>query len=588
METIRSFKGYGKVDELEQQAFRRKTRKRVVTLIISSIVLAAVIIGAVIGVVVKKNKNDSSSDNTPATQLTPAASLKAVCSVTQYPDSCFSSISSIDASNVTTDPEILFKLSLQVAMKELEKLQNYPSKLKQQTKDPQVIKALVVCEALFGDALDHVNESLSSMQVGNGEKLLSSKKIQDLKTWLSTSITDQDTCLDALQELNASHYENSDILKDIRFAMQNSTEFASNSLAIGSKILGLLGKVNIPVHRRLLSDHSDSGFPNWVGVGDRRLLQEANPKPDATVAQDGSGDYSTIEAAVTAVPKKSPTRFVIYVKKGTYEENVILDKSKWNVMMYGDGKTVTVVSGSLNFVDGTATFATATVAVAGRGFIAKDMTFVNTAGPEKHQAVAFRSGSDRSVFYRCSFNAYQDTLYAHSNRQFYRDCDVTGTIDFIFGNAAVVFQNCNIMPRQPLPNQFNTITAQGKKDPNQNTGISIQKCTFSPFEDKLTAPTYLGRPWKEFSTTVIMQSAIGPFLNALGWKEWVNGVDPPESIFYAEYQNVGLGSNTSGRIKWAGYRPTLTIDEAAKFTVGNFIQGNEWLAEAKVQYQETL
>ncbi|KAH9713886.1 Pectinesterase 1 [Citrus sinensis] len=588
METIRSFKGYGKVDELEQQTFRRKTRKRVIILIISSIVLVAVIIGTVIGVVVNKNKNDSSSDNTPATQLTPAASLKAVCSVTRYPDSCFSSISSIDASNVTKDPEILFKLSLQVAMNELEKLQNYPSKLKQQTKDPQVIEALKVCETLFDDALDHVNESLSSMQVGSGEKLLSSKKIQDLKTWLSTSITDQDTCLDALQELNASHYENSNILKDIRSAMQNSTEFASNSLAIGSKILGLLGKVDIPVHRRLLSYYSDSGFPNWVGAGDRRLLQEANPKPDSTVAQDGSGDYHTIEAAVAALPKKSPTRFVIYVKKGTYRENVILDKSKWNVMMYGDGKTVTVVSGSLNFVDGTPTFATATVAVAGRGFIAKDMTFINTAGPEKHQAVAFRSGSDRSVFYRCSFNAYQDTLYAHSNRQFYRDCDITGTIDFIFGNAAVVFQNCNIMPRQPLPNQFNTITAQGKKDPNQNTGISIQKCTLSRLDDKLTAATYLGRPWKEFSTTVIMQSTIGPFLNALGWKEWVSGVDPPTSIFYAEYQNVGLASNTSGRVKWAGYRPTLTIDEAAKFTVGNFIQGSEWLAEANVQYQESL
>ncbi|GAY60323.1 hypothetical protein CUMW_201100 [Citrus unshiu] len=459
METIRSFKGYGKVDELEQQAFRRKTRKRVIILIISSIALVAVIIGAVIGVVVHKNKNDSSSDNMPATQLTPAASLKAVCSVTRYPDSCFSSISSIDASNVTKDPEILFKLSLQVAMNELEKLQNYPSKLKQQTKDPQVIEALKVCETLFDDALDHVNESLSSMKVGSGEKLLSSKKIQDLKTWLSTSITDQDTCLDALQELNVSHYENSNILKDIRSAMQNSTEFASNSLAI---------------------------------------------------------------------------------------------------------------------------------AVAGRGFIAKDMTFINTAGPEKHQAVAFRSGSDRSVFYRCSFNAYQDTLYAHSNRQFYRDCDITGTIDFIFGNAAVVFQNCNILPRQPLPNQFNTITAQGKKDPNQNTGISIQKCTLSRFDDKLTAATYLGRPWKEFSTTVIMQSTIGPFLNALGWKEWVSGVDPPTSIFYAEYQNVGLGSTTSGRVKWAGYRPTLTTDEAAKFTVGNFIQGSEWLAEANVQYQESL
>ncbi|KAI7756536.1 hypothetical protein M8C21_003813 [Ambrosia artemisiifolia] len=105
-----------------------------------------------------------------------------------------------------------------------------------------------------------------------------------------------------------------------------------------------------------------------------------------------------------------------------------------------------------------------------------DMGFINTAGPEKHQAVAFRSGSDFSVFYRCSFDAYQDTLYPHSNRQFYRECDVTGTIDFIFGNAAVAFQNYNIMPRQPLANQFVTITAQGKKHPNQNTGISIQKC----------------------------------------------------------------------------------------------------------------
>lgn len=216
------------------------------------------------------------------------------------------------------------------------------------------------------------------------------------------------------------------------------------------------------------------------------------------------------------------------------------------------------------------------------------MTFINTAGPEKHQAVAFRSGSDRSIFYRCAFDAYQDTLYAHSNRQFYRDCDVTGTIDFIFGNAAVVIQNCNIMPRQPLPNQFNTITAQGKKDPNQNTGISIQKCTFMPFGGNLTAPTYLGRPWKEFSTTLIMQSTIGPFLNPLGWIEWVRGVEPPKSIFYAEYQNIGLGSNTSGRVKWAGYRPALTEDEAGKFTVGNFIQGNEWLAEANVQFQESL
>jgi len=99
-------------------------------------------------------------------------------------------------------------------------------------------------------------------------------------------------------------------------------------------------------------------------------------------------------------------------------------------------------------------------AVVGDGFIARDITVQNTAGAANHQAVALRSGSDLSVFYRCSFEGYQDTLYVHSERQFYRECDIYGTVDFIFGNAAVVIQNCNIYPRYP-PNKTNTITAQG-------------------------------------------------------------------------------------------------------------------------------
>lgn len=216
-----------------------------------------------------------------------------------------------------------------------------------------------------------------------------------------------------------------------------------------------------------------------------------------------------------------------------------------------------------------------------------DMRFENTAGAEKHQAVAFRSGSDFSVFYRCSFDAFQDTLYPHSNRQFYRDCDITGTIDFIFGNAAVVFQKCKIMPRQPLPNQFVTITAQGKKDPNQNTGISIQKCDISAFGN-LTAPTYLGRPWKDYSTTVIMQSTIGGFLNPLGWISWVSGVDPPTSIFYGEYMNTGAGAAVDKRVKWAGYKPSLTSSDASKFTVASFIEGSMWLPQTTVMFDSTL
>ena len=104
----------------------------------------------------------------------------------------------------------------------------------------------------------------------------------------------------------------------------------------------------------------------------------------------------------------------------------------------------------------------------------QDITVRNTAGWQKHQAVALRTSSDKTVVNRCRLDAYQDTLYTHTNRQFFRDSTVTGTVDFVFGNAAVVFQNCNLVARKPMRNQQNIVTAQGRSDPNQNTGISIQ------------------------------------------------------------------------------------------------------------------
>ncbi|GMI73006.1 pectin methylesterase 1 [Hibiscus trionum] len=587
MDSVNSFKGYGKVDEVQQQAFKRKTRRRLITLVIFILLLLAIIIGAVVGIFMHRKRSNSSPNTVPTPELTPATSLKTVCSVTQYPSSCFSSISSLASSN-TTDPELLFKLSLKVAMDELSRLSKYPAELKAETNDTQLKSALQVCETMFGDALDRLNDSATSLEVGEGENLLSDSKIGDLKTWLSSAITDHETCLDALEELNTTAHFNATLVEEMKAAMQNSSEYTSNSLAIVARILGLLTDLNIPIHRRLLGfEESGSEFPAWVSPAERRLLQDSKPTPNVVVAQDGSGDVLTIKDAVKLVRKKNESRFVIHVKEGKYVENVILDKHMWNVMIYGDGKTKTLISGSLNFVDGIPTFATATFAVAGKGFIAKDIGFINSAGAAKHQAVALRSGSDRSVFYRCAFDAYQDTLYAHSNRQFYRECDIMGTIDFIFGNAAVVFQSCNILPRQPLPNQFNTITAQGKKDPNQNTGISIQKCSLTAFGN-LTARTYLGRPWKEFSTTVIMQSKIGAFLDPVGWKEWVANVDPPSSIFYAEYQNSGPGSSVDKRVKWAGYRSTLSDIDAGKFTVETFIQGHDWLPDATVSYELAL
>ena len=134
-------------------------------------------------------------------------------------------------------------------------------------------------------------------------------------------------------------------------------------------------------------------------------------------------------------------------------------------------------------------------AVFGKGFIARDMGFRNTAGAAKHQAVALMSTADQSAFYRCSIDAFQDTLYVHSNRQFYRECNIYGTVDFIFGNSAVVIQNCNILPRRPLKGQKNMIIAQGKFDHNQNTSTSVQNCTIWPYGELAMFKHFWG-PWK--------------------------------------------------------------------------------------------
>lgn len=230
-------------------------------------------------------------------------------------------------------------------------------------------------------------------------------------------------------------------------------------------------------------------------------------------------------------------------------------------------------------------------AAVGDGLILQDLKIENTAGPQKHQAVALRVGADRSVINRCRLDGYQDTLYAHSLRQFYRDSFISGTVDFVFGNAAVVFQNCNLTARRPMDNQQNLVTAQGREDPNQNTGTSIQNCNVVPADDlipvKGSIPSYLGRPWKAYSRTVVMQSYIDSHINSKGWLEW-DGEFALKTLFYGEYQNRGPGAGTGGRVKWPGYHVITDANTAKDFTVASLIQGGSWLKETGVAFAEGL
>ncbi|XP_013583459.1 PREDICTED: putative pectinesterase/pectinesterase inhibitor 22 [Brassica oleracea var. oleracea] len=219
--------------------------------------------------------------------------------------------------------------------------------------------------------------------------------------------------------------------------------------------------------------------------------------------------------------------------------------------------------------------------VSGRGFIARDITFRNTAGPHNRQAVALRVDSDQSAFFRCSMEGYQDTLYAHSLRQFYRECEIYGTIDFIFGNGAAVLQNCKIYTRVPLQLQKVTITAQGRKSPNQNTGFVIMNSYVLA-----TQPTYLGRPWKLYSRTVYMNTYMSQLVQPRGWLEWF-GNFALDTLWYGEYNNIGPGWRASGRVKWPGYH-IMDKRTAMSFTVGSFIDGRRWLPATGVTFTAGL
>ncbi|KAG9153290.1 hypothetical protein Leryth_027565 [Lithospermum erythrorhizon] len=216
------------------------------------------------------------------------------------------------------------------------------------------------------------------------------------------------------------------------------------------------------------------------------------------------------------------------------------------------------------------------------------MAFENTAGPEKHQAVALRINADLAAVYRCTISGYQDTLYIHSYRQFYRECNISGTIDYIFGNAAVVFQGCNIISRMPLPGQGTVITAQSRDSPDEPTGISIQNCSILATDELYsnldTVNSYLGRPWRNYSTTVIMESFIDDFIDLVGTGGRSDGLD---TLYYGEYENSGRGADTANRVTWAGYH-VMDYDEASQFTVSEFITGEEWLDSTSFPYDDAV
>ncbi|CAH8251952.1 unnamed protein product [Arabidopsis lyrata] len=435
---------------------------------------------------------------------------------------------------------------------------------------------LADCEEMMDVSKDRMVSSMEELRGGN----YNLESYSNVHTWLSSVLTNYMTCLESISDVSVNSKPR------VKPQLEDLVSRARVALAIFVSVL--------PARDDLKMIISNS-FPSWLTALDRKLLESA-PKTlkvtaNVVVAKDGTGKFKTVNEAVAAAPENSNSRYVIYVKKGVYKETIDIGKKKKNLMLVGDGKDVTVITGSLNVIDGSTTFRSATVAANGDGFMAQDIWFQNTAGPAKHQAVALRVSADQTVINRCRIDAYQDTLYTHTLRQFYRDSYITGTVDFIFGNSAVVFQNCDIVARNPGAGQKNMLTAQGREDQNQNTAISIQKCKLTASSDlapvKGSVKTFLGRPWKLYSRTVIMQSFIDNHIDPAGWFPW-DGEFALSTLYYGEYANTGPGADTSKRVKWKGFKVIKDSKEAEQFTVAKLIQGGLWLKPTGVTFQEWL
>ncbi|XVE73474.1 hypothetical protein DITRI_Ditri11bG0120700 [Diplodiscus trichospermus] len=310
------------------------------------------------------------------------------------------------------------------------------------------------------------------------------------------------------------------------------------------------------------------------------------PPFDMVIAQDGSGDFTTISEGISAAPSFSSTRFRIKLSAGIYNENIVINKEKTNLTIMGDGMDTTIITGCRSSDDGIKTFDSATVEINGDGIVASGMTFQNTAGPGKEQAVALLTNADYLAFYKCRITGFQDTLYAKRGYQFFRECEIYGAVDFIFGDATAVFQSCYILARKPQARQSNTVTAQGREVSTGQGGFVIHNCMIGATSE-LTASeypvkTYLGRPWKDFARTVVMQSYLDNSIDPQGWLQFDSrGSDL--DLYYAEYDNRGPGSATYDRVKWKGYRVIDSI-EAYQFTVREFIDGDTWIPATGVPY----
>lgn len=305
-------------------------------------------------------------------------------------------------------------------------------------------------------------------------------------------------------------------------------------------------------------------------------------KYDYVVAKDGSGDFTTIQAAIDASKAFPYQRIKIFIKNGVYHEKVLVPSCNTKLSLIGESEDSTIITYN-DYFDKIArgrnsTFYTATLRIEANDFHAENLTIENSAGPVG-QALALAVEGDRCSFRKCRLLGNQDTLYVagENARQYFTDCYIEGTTDFIFGEATALFTNSIIKAKA---NSFLTAASTPQ---NARYGFVFKECKLvaAPGVDKV----YLGRPWRKYAKTVFINCDMGSFILPPGWDNW-RDPENEKTVFYAEYKSTGAGAAPGKRVIWSSQ---LTKKEAAQYTLENIFSLNnlkfsstaEWLREIK-------
>jgi pectinesterase len=278
------------------------------------------------------------------------------------------------------------------------------------------------------------------------------------------------------------------------------------------------------------------------------------------VDQKGSGDFKTIQEAVNAAKSYPSQRITIFIKDGTYYEKVKVHAWNTCISFIGESREKTIITYDDYFdrigLGRNSTFYTYTVLVEGNDFYAKNLTIQNSSG-EVGQAVALNVNANRVVFSNCTFLGNQDTLYTsgEGTKNYFKDCYIEGTTDFIFGDATALFESCTIHSKS---DSYITAASTPK---DTSYGFVFKNCKLTA--DKKVTKAYLGRPWRPYAKTVYINCEMGKHILPEGWHNWSKREAETTSL-YAEYKCTGEGFQPKTRVSWSHQ---LKDSEAKKYTI---------------------